>query len=307
MVVFMERVRTAQAMGTVSRLGRDARHYQLVVLGSLLVIGVALFEFPVSAAGLVLVFAAALLTQYLGDVCLRGVAPGAVDIRSALITGLSLTLLLRANSESLWTMWPLAGAAVVAIGSKFLIRFRGKHVFNPANIGIVAMILVTDSAWTTPGQWGPLLLGAFAFAGAGMFVTYRAARFDVPLLFLGSYAALLFGRALWLGDPMTIPLHNLQSGAILLFAFFMISDPKTTPDSFAGRAIFCAGTALIAYVLQYHLFIVDGLFYALAIACVLRPLIDLSLPAMTYQWPGLSSPNLSRGDPYDRPHQIIPS
>lgn len=273
------------ALLTANIFGRDPRQYQILVLGTLLATGLIWFDFPVHLLGLVAVFGTALTTQALCEVIFLGPTRRKFDLRSPLITGLSLTLLLRADTTSLATVWPLAAAALIAISSKFILRIGGKHVFNPANLGIVAMLLLSDNAWTTPGQWGPLLLAAFLMAGIGFFVTFRAARADVPVLFLGTYGALLFGRALWLGDPMAIPLLNLQNGALLLFAFFMISDPKTTPDSFAGRIIFCTGTALLAYLMQYHFFITDGLFYALAIACALRPFIDLSLPTQAYQWP----------------------
>lgn len=201
------------------------------------------------------------------------------EARSALITALSLTLLLRADS-----VWPLMMAAAIAIGSKFALRIRGKHIFNPANIGIVAAVLITNAAWTTPGQWGSAVWLAAIIAGAGAFVAYRAARIDVPPVFLGVYAALLFARALWLGDPLAIPILRLENGALILFAFFMISDPKTTPDGAPARAAFAAATALVAYVLQYHFYLSDGLFFALAGMCVIRPLLEFMNPAPAYEW-----------------------
>jgi len=107
---------------------------------------------------------------------------------------------------------------------------------------------------------------------------------DVPMIFLGAYAALIFGRALWLGDPLSIPLLRLENGALILFAFFMISDPKTTPDGSIARAAFSVGAALIAYALTYHFYIQDGLFYALAIMCLIRPTMEFFNPAPHYQW-----------------------
>src|SRR4029079_10352776 len=122
-------------------------------------------------------------------------------------------------------------AAAITIAGKFLIRVRGKHLFNPTNGGIVAMLLLTGQVWVSPGQWGAAAFLAFLLACAGTLVVTRAARSDVTFAFIAAYAALVLGRALYVGDPMTIPLHRLESGALLLFAFFMISDPKTTPDS----------------------------------------------------------------------------
>ncbi len=85
-------------------------------------------------------------------------------------------------------------------------------------------------------------------------VVNRAARSDVTYAFIGFYAALLFGRSIYLGEPLTIPLHRLESGALLLFTFLMISDPKTTPDSRAGRVLFAALVAFGAWYVQFRFF-----------------------------------------------------
>jgi len=254
---------------------KDPRIYQILTLSGLLTFGQTMRAFEIAPVHILAIAAAACATQWLGSF-LIAVRP---DFKSALITALSLTLLLRADS-----VWPLMAAATIAIGSKFTLRLDGRHIFNPANIGIVAVVLLTDAAWTTPGQWGTAVWFAALLAGAGMFVTYRAARFDVPLIFLGVFAALMFGRALWLGDPLSIPLLRLENGALVLFAFFMISDPKTTPDGAVARAIFTAAAALLAYALTFHFYLADGLFFALAIACAVRPLIEMLNPAPHYQW-----------------------
>ena len=254
---------------------KDPRIYQILTLSGLLAFGILARAFEINPVHALTIIFIACLTQSLGSV-LIATKP---DFKSALITSLSLTLLLRADS-----VWPLAAAAAIAIGSKFMLRLNGKHIFNPANIGIVTMVLFSGAAWTTPGQWGAVFWFAALLAGAGMFVTYRAARIDVPLIFLGVYAALLIGRALFLGDPLSIPMLRLTNGALILFAFFMISDPKTTPDGVIARTVFAASAALIAYILTFHYFESDGIFYALAIMTAVRPLLEWLDPAPRYQW-----------------------
>jgi len=253
----------------------DPRIFQVAALTSLLAFGMTLRAFDIAPLDIVAIFATAISTQ----LAMSTVFAIRFEAKSALITALSLTLLLRANE-----LWPLALAAFIAIASKFLIRARGKHVFNPANIGIVAVTLLSGAAWTTPGQWGTAVWLAAVIAGAGFFVAYRASRLDVPLIFLGVFAALIFIRALWLGDPLAIPTHRLQNGALILFAFFMISDPKTTPDSPSLRALFAAGTAVLSYVFIYHFYRADGVFYALALACLVRPALELRSRAHRHQW-----------------------
>ena len=104
----------------------------------------------------------------------------------------------------------------------------------------------------------------------------RAARADVTLAFLAFYVGLLFTRALWLGDPLTIPLHQIESGALLIFAFFMISDPKTTPDSRTGRIIYALLVALAALYVQFGFFRPNGPLWGLIACAPLVPLIDSS-------------------------------
>ncbi len=258
-----------------SGLLRDPRHYQILTLGCLLAFGWLSGAFEIASGQFIAIVAAACAAQVLGSF-LIATKP---DFRSALITALSLSLLLRADA-----VWPLALAAALAIASKFALRLGDKHIFNPANFAIVAMVLATDAAWTTPGQWGTAIWFAALLAGAGLFVTYRAARIDVPLIFLGVFAILLFARALWLGDPLSIPVLRLQNGALILFAFFMISDPKTTPDGSIARAAFAAGAAILTYILIWHFFVTDGLFYSLAIMCVIRPALEWADPAPHYRW-----------------------
>lgn len=253
----------------------DPRTFQIAALSLFLAFGWSMRAFEIAPMQFAAILATALAVQGLGSFlyALK------FEAKSAIITSLSLTLLLRADA-----VWPLMMAAAIGVGSKFALRLNGKHIFNPANIGLVATIILTSAAWTTPGQWGTAVWLAALISGFGFFVTFRASRIDVPLIFLSAYAALIFARALWLGDPLVIPMNRLQNGALILFAFFMISDPKTTPDGFLPRALFCIATALLAFVLQYKYFISDGLFYALAVASLFRPLIELFDKSPLYRW-----------------------
>src|SRR5262249_44588977 len=165
-------------------------------------------------------------------------------------------------------------ASVITIASKFLIRVRGKHLFNPTNFGIVAMMLFTSQVWVSPGQWGNAALFAFFMVCIGGMVINRAARSDVTIAFIIATIALLFGRSIWLSEPFAIPIHRLENGALLLFAFFMISDPKTTPDSRAGRVVFAMLVAWGGWYVQFRLFRTNGLLWSLAGWSMAVPLLD---------------------------------
>ena len=146
------------------------------------------------------------------------------------------------------------------------------------------MIGLSDRVWVSPGQWGNDVIVAFFMACLGGFVVNRALRSDVSLAFLGFYAALLLGRSLWLGEPLSIPLHRLHNGALLLFSFFMISDPKTTPNSKAGRLLFAMMVVLGAGTIQFVLFQTNGLLWSLALCSLSVPVIDKFLPGQGYVW-----------------------
>jgi len=259
----------------------DPRLYQIAVLSGLLAYGWAALGFDISPTRAGMLLGTCLVTQFAWSL---GRRLPAFDARSALISGLSLCLLCRANDPLL-----AAAAATIAISSKFLVRIRGKHVFNPTNIGLAVMLLLSDAVWVSPGQWGNPAWFAFLMAGFGFLVVTRAARADVTLAFLCVYAALVAGRSYWLGEPSAIPIHRFQSGALLLFAFFMISDPKTTPDSRAGRLVFAALVAAGAWYVQFRLFRTNGLLWSLACSSLLVPLIDRLLPGSRYAWPGRHS------------------
>ncbi len=258
---------------------RDPRHYQIAVLSLLLAYGVAVLDFGIhwyNAAGIAIT---ALTVQFIGSQFVAGTRLPSFDPRSPLITALSLTLLLRTDELAL-----AMAAAGIAIASKFFVRVNNKHVFNPANVAIVVMMLVRDDVWVSTGQWGSAAIGALAVASLGFVVLTRARRAETTIGFLIVYASLLFGRAVWLGDPPSIPLHYMQNGALLIFAFFMISDPKTSPNTAIGRIVFASIVATIAVAIQFICYQPNGPILALIISAPLVPLIDFLSRGRTYQW-----------------------
>ena len=192
----------------------DPRYYQVLVLGLLLAYGIVGLDFGIHWQNAVAIIATAQLTQFVGT---RFAGLPRFDPMSALITSLSLTLLLRTDVVLLAAM-----AAVVAVGSKFVIRVRGKHVFNPANVALVSMMLASDGVWISSGQWGSAAIGALALACLGFLVLTPSKLSETTIAFLAAYGALVFGRALWLDDPFSITLNQFQNGALLIYALFII-------------------------------------------------------------------------------------
>ena len=251
----------------------DARYFQIAALGVLLTVSMTLLDLGARPLPSVLAIASALATQ---AICARLWHLPRIDWRSPLITGLSLSLLLRADEP-----WLHAAAGMIAILSKFALRFDGKHVWNPAGFAIVLLLLGTDHTWISPGQWGTSLWFASFLA---ILVLQASRRSDIAVFFLVSHAALLFLRAAWLGDPWAIPIHQLESGSLLIFAFFMISDPKTSPDARLARFLFALAVALLAHWLAFFMQMRPALYVALVALSPINPILDRILPATRFDW-----------------------
>ncbi|MGD0289532.1 MAG: DUF2330 domain-containing protein [Candidatus Binataceae bacterium] len=264
------------ARGVPRRLPADPRVFQIVFLGLLLAAGVWLLDFSLRPAQIVLTFAAALVSQHLLSHW-RGHLP--VSYRSAIITALSLTLLLRADS-----LWAHPLAATLAISTKFVIRRRDKHLFNPGNVGVIFALSVLPGTWVSAGQWGHDV----AFAGwllmLGATVSHRARRGDISWSFLACYLGAIAMRVAWLGQRWAVWAHQFSNGALLLFAFFMISDPMTIPNSRRGRMVHAAIVAAAAYVWQFRCYRINGFPWALICAAPLVPIWDALWPAPKFEW-----------------------
>ncbi len=222
----------------------DPRIFQILFLGVLLAAGAWLRDFSLSTAQIILTFVAALAAQHL-SFAMRPDAPR--SYRSAIITAFSLTLLLRADN-----LWVHPAAASMAILSKPIIRIRGKHLFNPANFGVIFAMLMLPGAWVSPGQWGQDVAIAGWMIALGAFVATRAHRADISWSFLACYVGAMAVRVLYLGQRWAVLDHQLMNGALLLFAFFMISDPMTTPNHPRARALHAAIVAAIAFTWQFE-------------------------------------------------------
>lgn len=260
--------------------GLDARLFQIIFQLVLLTLGVLLRDFSLQAAQMALALAVAALTQAFW---LRVLQLRDVGLLSALITGCGLSLLLRA--DNFW-LHPLV--ACLAISSKFLIRLRGKHVFNPANAGVCFALLALPGAWVSPGQWGNDLGLAVWLLALGATVADRARRNDAAWLFLATFLGLILLRLLYLGHVPTrmveIFTHQACNGALLLFAFFMISDPMTLPDRPWVRRLHVVLVALLAFAWQFLAYRPNGPLWALFCLAPLVPLWDAIWPGKRHNW-----------------------
>ncbi len=239
----------------------DPRNYQIAALSTFIVFGIAGLGFTILLPNAIGIVSVALLTQWLlfsKSLFSTPLSALISDAKSALISALSLILLLRTD-----LVLCAGAAAFIAIASKKFIRINHFHIFNPSALALVVVTGITSHAYLSPGQWGPLGLFAFCVMGVGLLVVTRAQRLDVSLAFIVPFALMVLLRNVYLGDPLAIAWHQLQSGALLLFAFFMITDPRTTPLNKSARIVFGFLVSVATYILQFHFYISSAAIFAL--------------------------------------------
>jgi len=209
----------------------------------------------------------------------RWLSGAEVNWRSPLITALGLSLLLR--TDHIATM---ALAAGIAIASKFLFKTNDKHFFNPANLGIIAALTLTNDAWVSPGQWGDEIWYAFIFIGAGGMVLKRVGRWDTTGMFLASYALLEALRNFYLGWTWDVWAHRMSSGSLLLFALFMVTDPRSIPNARPARLIWALAIAVLTFVLRNQFYLSTAVFWALFALAPLTVLLDKLWESPRFEW-----------------------
>ncbi|MBW4547168.1 MAG: RnfABCDGE type electron transport complex subunit D [Symplocastrum torsivum CPER-KK1] len=284
-------------------LRQDPRNYQILFLSLFLFLGIGTRDWTLRPDLILVVIVTCLLTQWLAIFVLENSQGKLLNLltkkselidksnpafitffklaslKSAMITALGLSLLLRADH---YTTMILAGS--LAILSKFLFQVERKHFFNPANFGIIAALIFTNDAWVSPGQWGDDGWYALLFLGTGGMVLKRVGRWDTTAAFLGTYALLEAIRNLWLGWAWDVYCHRLMSGSLLLFALFMITDPRSIPKARIGRLVWAGCIAILSFILRNYFFVSSGVFWALFALSPLSVLLDVIWSAPQFSW-----------------------
>lgn len=266
----------------------DARWFQIMFLASFLALGAVARYFALTPVQVLLTFCSALLTQTAWQWALD--LPGKKKwggYLSAVISSFGICILVRA--ENAW-VHPLLACA--AMSSKYLIR-TGRaacksHLLNPANLAAFAAVARVPGAWLSPGQWSSEGMAALWFVARGGLMTQRISRWDVALSFLASWAALLALRLVVLdyawNPGAAMWLQQASNGVVLLFSFFMISNPMTTPQRRGARVAYAVLVALLAFGWQYLLFKPHGLIVVLFLASWTVPLWNSVWPQRRFDW-----------------------
>ncbi|MEX2614011.1 MAG: FG-GAP-like repeat-containing protein [Gaiellaceae bacterium] len=278
---------------------RDPRLHLAAVIVSLQVLGQVAFGFRLSIAQiLVALLASAILEVGIAFRRQRVIMWPA----SALLTGNGVAFILRVPGTEhgdWWSMrgaWIFAGASAIALLSKYLIQFRGRHVFNPSNFGLVLCFLALGPEQADPLEfwWGPmspaLAVALAIIVAGGLAILGRLHLTEVAVGFWLAFAAGI-GVLAASGHSMTASWHVgpiegadfwwtlVSSPEILVFLFFMITDPKTIPAGRAGRRAYAVGVGLLATLLigpfTTEFAAKVAVLGALFLVCMSRPILEL--------------------------------
>jgi hypothetical protein len=275
---------------------RDPRLHLAAVIVSLQILGQVAFDFRLSIAQILVSIGTCAVLE-VSIVARRQHA--LVWPASALLTGNGVAFVLRVPGTehgdwwSLQGWWIFAGTAAVSLLSKYVIRFRGNHVFNPSNFGLVACFLLLGSSRAEPLDfwWGPmspaLVLALAIIVVGGFAILSRLALVGLAVSFWVVFVGLA-GVVAAAGHSMTArwhlgPVEGIHlwtilafSPEILVFLFFMLTDPKTVPAGRPQRLLFGISVACVAALLvavsPTEFWAKVAVLGALTIVCAVRPL-----------------------------------
>ncbi len=259
------------------KLQSDSRYFQIIGQSTFLLAGIFLMGWYVHLPLFLWAIFGSVAFQMLA--IYFGLADGN-SLRSALITGLGLSLLLRVNHPLM-----MVTAAALAIGQKFVFKYKGYHLWNPANFGIGVLVLISDQAWISPAQWDHHLWVVGLIVLMGFLVLKTANRWDTALFFGGTLGLLCWIRFSWyLGWDWKVWWHQFNMGSFWLYTMFMITDPMTTPPRKWIRRLWAVVLGLVTFYLQHFKFIPTAAVWSLLMMTPLVPFINHLFPAERWSW-----------------------
>src|SRR5256886_6401057 len=263
-----------------ARLGAlDPRYPVSFLITLILVLGEARYGILGGYDRLVAALGVCTATELVLSRWLRG---RVANVQSAYITGISLALLIKPPAHLLW---PFALGGFLAIASKYVLQFRGRHLWNPSNFAISLLVVVAPaSVAVLSQQWGNDLATNAVIWCFGLLIAFRVRMLHVTLAYVACFVALAGMRSTITGGPLLAEIAPLTGPMYQLFVFFMITDPKTTVSTVRGRMIVAAAVAVAEAAIRlagdYHVAALASLYpappiLALAIVGPLAKAIDL--------------------------------
>jgi hypothetical protein len=207
-------------------------------------------------------------------------------LASAYVSGISAGILVRSPAY-----WPYALCSALAITSKYVLRVRGRHIWNPTNFAVVMLlVLAPDSMAGLSIQWGNNLLPMVFVWAFGSVILWMVDRLNITVTYVIAFIVFAAMRSGLTGHPFLSEVAPLTGPMYQLFIFFMITDPKTTVGPKWAQAVVVVLIAALESVFRLEQFVYAP-FYALFIIGPIANLIEI---ALTKPKPAAASPALSR-------------
>jgi len=233
----------------------DSRYLPPIFITCILLAGHLSFGMLESYQKTLLAIATSILTELVLARTLTGKWPHPA---SAYITGISVGILIRSPA-----FWPYALCSAISIASKYVLRVKGRHIWNPSNFGISAMLFMApETVATLSIQWGNYLLPLIVIWILGCVIVWRVRRLHITATYVVSFLGFAFLRSWMTGSPWQSEIAPITGPMYQLFVFFMVTDPKTTVRSRTGQCVVVFLVALAEMVMRLRQ-IVYAPFYAL--------------------------------------------
>jgi Na+-translocating ferredoxin:NAD+ oxidoreductase RnfD subunit len=172
-----------------------------------------------------------------------------VNLLSAYISGISLTLLVKPQGGALW---PFALGGFLAISSKYVLRYRDNHLWNPTNFAVTALLLAApDRVSVLSHQFGNDLTTNLVIWAFGLVIAARVGVLHITLTYVASFLLLNGARAAALGQPLLPELAPITGPMYQLFVFFMITDPRTVVRGWRPQIVVAVSIALMETLIRF--------------------------------------------------------
>lgn len=246
----------------------DRRFTPPLFITAILLAGHLSFGILESYQQTLLAIAAAILAEVVLSRIFRGRWP---HLASSYISGISVGILVRSPF-----LWPFALCSLLSITSKYVLRFRGRHLWNPSNFGICALLfLAPDAVAHLSVQWGNNLWPMLVIWVLGAVIIARLKRFHICATYVAGFFLFAWLRTWVTGDAFLAEVAPITGPMYQLFVFFMITDPKTTVASKAGQSLVAFLVAFVEMLLRLGE-VVHAPFYALFLVGPLALLVEMA-------------------------------
>ena len=217
--------------------------------------------------------AIAIVTALIAELVLGRIFFGKwINLASAYISGISVGILIRSPA-----LWPFALCSVLSIMSKYVLRVKDRHLWNPSNFGIcVLLFLAPETVAALTIQWGNFVPPLLVIWILGSIIIYRAQRIHISATYVVSFLVFGFVRSLMTGDSWWAEIAPITGPMYQLFTFFMVTDPKTTVKSKKWQCIVVVIVAFVEMLLRLNQVIYAPL-YALFLVGPTAMLIEIWL------------------------------